>query len=255
MKTTVFLLIFSAITFSVSANPGQYQINQACIDVGCFSGDNPATTTIEISQSAGTFVLTSNLTMSDSDNGSPMILVSSPTNNSAIVIDLNGFQIKHNGIASSTTNGIVIEGKNSVVTVKNGKIAAFHDGINSVLGSTVLVENIVFRINRDDAIQLNRGHIKNSVFANNKYGVFVQTGPNGPGDEQLGERVYIDSNLFLDPSGTQDALTSVTSTSYCKDNVLAYDDATGLGACTLSGDNQCDDMVCAANNLQKESKE
>lgn len=243
----IILLTLVAAPYFALATPGQYQINQACINVGCFSGDNPATSTIEITQTAGTFVLTSNITVSDTENGAPAILISTLNNNSAVVIDLNGYAIYHNGIASAGTDGIVVEGINSVVTIKNGMIAAFQDGIHSAEGATLVVENMVFRINRDDAIQLNRGYIRDSVFKSNNYGIYVLLGPSGAGNEELGERVFIDSNLFIAADGGQDALNSVANTSYCKDNVIAYADAGNLGACTLSGDNLCDSSLCAVN--------
>ncbi|GJM06262.1 MAG: hypothetical protein DHS20C09_22580 [marine bacterium B5-7] len=243
-----FILLALIMSTSIAfANPGQYQINQACINVGCFSGDNPATSTIEITQAAGTFVLTSNLIISNNENGVPAISVSSASNDSAVVIDLNGYTISHTGIASAGTDGIEVAGINSVVTVRNGMISGFQDGIHSAEGATLVVEDMVFRINRDDAIQLNRGYIRDNVFQSNAYGIYVLLGPNGAGNEQLGERVFIDSNLFLDADGSQDALNSVSDTSYCKDNVIAYLDTGNLGACSLSGQNLCDSSPCTVN--------
>ncbi len=255
MNKLIIVSAFVLSTFVAVANPGQYQINQACINVGCFSGDNPATSTIEINQTAGTFVLTSNLVLSNSENGVPAILVSTLTNNSAVVIDLNGYAISHNGIANAGTHGIQVEGINSVVKVKNGMISGFQDGIHSSDGATLVIDDMVFRINRDDAVQMSRGYVSNNVFQSNNYGIYVLLGPSGAGNEQLGERVFIDSNLFLDADGSQDALNSVSETSYCKDNVIAYTDSGNLGACSLSGDNLCDASPCMVSRTIDTAKD
>jgi hypothetical protein len=256
MKKSFISVILTVVAFSVAANPGQYQINQACIDVGCFSGDNPATKTIEINQSAGTFVLTSNIEFTDAENGAPAILVSNgEVQGSKVTIDLNGFQIHHTGIADSATNGIQIEGRNSVVSVRNGKIVAFQDGIQVLEGATVIVENMVFRIQRDDAIQATRAIIRNNYFNANAYGVFATSGPAGVGNEQLGERIYLDSNVFTDGDGSQDAVSSFVATSYCKDNLIAYDDSNNFGACSLAGDNMCDSSICTVVRSPIEDKE
>lgn len=248
-----FVIFLSAAAFNIHANPGQYQINQACLSVGCFPGDNPATKTVEITQSSGTFVLTSSLTFTASDNGNPAIIVNHVTNHSAITIDLNGYEIRHDGVADSSTNGIVIQGQNSTVTVKNGKVAAFNDGIQVQDTATLVVENMVFRINRDDAVQSGKGIIRNSVFDANRFGVFAV---DATGNES-GDRLYLKDNLFLDDSGEQDAFFGFANSNYCKDNVIAYEDTGEMGACTLSGSNLCDTSACSSgNNIhQTESKE
>jgi len=233
------------------ANPGQYQINQACLDVGCFSGDNPATQTVEIGQVSGTFVLTSDLMLDNGDNGSPAILVDRVNNDSGVTIDLNGYAIRHSGIADGSTNGIEITGQNSVVTIKNGHIVAFNDGIQSEAGVSVVVENMVFRINRDDAIQVGLGIIRNNVFDANDYGV---NSLNGNGSV-AGDRVLLDSNLFIDDAGAQDAVFGFSGTNYCKDNVIGYVDAGQLGLCNLSGANLCDSALCNANREPEANKE
>lgn len=251
MKNILFGVLLAVVNISAMAAPGQYQINQACLDVGCFSGDNPATKTVEISQNAGTFVLTSDITFTDSDNGIPAILVNHATNRSAVVIDLNGYQIRHNGIATSATHGIVIQGQNSVVTVKNGKIAAFYDGIRAEGGATLIAENLVLRINRDDAISAGIGIIRDSVFDANEYGVNALNSGGGV----AGDRLFLDSNLFIDDTAQQDPAYGFANSNYCKDNVIAYNEANYFHACTLSGDNLCDNAICGANLNAHESKD
>lgn len=251
MKKLILLTAFVSASCCVVAEPGQYQINQACVAVGCFSGDNPATSTVEITQASGTFILTSNLTVSDADNGQPVISIATPSNNSAVVLDLNGYQIRHNGIASSSTNGIEVSGQNSVVTIKNGKIAAFQDGINADAGVTLVVENMVFRINRDDAISAGMGIIRDSVFDANEFAI---NAINSTG-ALAGDRLYVDSNLFIDDTAGQDTAFGFAASNYCKDNVIAYADAGGFGSCTLAGDNLCDTGSCSVNRSPESSKE
>ncbi|MCB1582928.1 MAG: hypothetical protein R3E90_01315 [Marinicella sp.] len=251
MKQLLYVLL--AMTSSLAfATPGQYQINQACAEVGCFAGDDPNTSTIEISQSAGTFILTSNLTVST--NGAPAILVDAGNIlGSGVTIDLNGFQIRHSAVADSLTNGIEVIGQNSVVTIKNGKIQAFNDNILAGDGASVVVENMVLRIARDDAIQASIGIIRNNVFDANDFGV------NAPGSVNFSaDRLRIENNLFIDDAANQNVAYSLGNTNYCKDNVIAYaepDDAFSL--CTLVGENLCDNALCTTSQTtsQDEAKE
>ncbi len=251
MKKLILLTVWVTAPFAVVAEPGQYQINQACLAVGCFGGDNPATETVEITKNSGTFILTSDLTVSDAQNGQPVISVSATTNNSAVVIDLNGYQIRHNGIADTSTHGIAITGQNSVVTIRNGKIAAFEDGIKAAAGVTVVVENMVFRINRDDAIEAGMGIIRDSVFDANEFAI----NSTNPTASLSGDRLYVDSNLFIDDTAGQNTAFGFASSNYCKDNVIAYADAGGFGSCTLVGDNLCDTAACTVNRSAQTAKE
>lgn len=234
-------VIMTVISSVAMAAPGHYQINAACAEVGCFAGDNPATSTVEITQAAGTFVLTSNLSVSA--NGAPAIEVSHVNNRSSIVIDLNGFEIRHSAVADGSTNGIEVTGQNAVVTIKNGKIAAFHDNIQAGDGASVVVENMVLRIARDDAIQASIGVIRNNVFDANDFGI------NAPSSGSFSaDRLRIENNLFIDDTAAQNVAFSLSSSNYCKDNVIAYaepDD--NFNFCTLVGDNLCDNAVCTVN--------
>lgn len=256
MKQLFFFIAFF-MAFAVQATPGQYQINQACLDVGCFSGDDPSTKTVEITKRSGTFILTSNIYLTNTDAGAPVILVDDNlSGQSAVVIDLNGYEMKFAGTATSTTHGIVIRGRNSVVTVKNGKIASFHDGIRAEGGSTLIAENLTFRIQRDDAIQAGIGVIRDSVFDANEYGINALNAVSG-GSGFAGDRLYVDSNLFIDDTGEQQTVFGFSSSNYCKDNVIAYDDSGAFGGCSLAGDNLCDNGFCTVsrNTDSNENKE
>ncbi len=252
MKKMITGLLLLA-SLNVWAKPGQYQINQACLSVGCFAGDNPATDTVEITQSAGTFILTSNLTVDS--NGAPAILVDNSLGASSVVIDLNGFRIHHSGIADTNTHGIQVLGQNSMVTIKNGQISAFQDGVQALEGAGLLVQNMTFRINRDDGISLTRGRIENSVFHANEYGVFAVTGPGGAGLEELSKKVMLVANLFSDVTVDQRSTAGFSSDGYCKDNVVTIQDPNQFGQCTLVGENRCDGALCSVNRSHFKTEE
>ena len=240
------LSVASLLTLSlpVLATPGVYEINSACLDVGCFSGDDPATRTVEITQRGGTFRLTSDIFVGINDPVA--IVVDNPNNEQIITIDLNGFQIRSIGPGSSV-DAIEINGNNSVVTVKNGSIRAFVDGI-VVLGSSVLtVENMTFRIMRDDAIVASRGRITNNVFDCNRWGINA-TSVSG----FVGDRLYLENNDFtcLVSPDDQDPVFSMGATNICKDNRINYDAGatTNFEACLLVGTNVCNGSICTQGN-------
>lgn len=237
------ILFTLAIAFAgiAYASPGQYQINAACQSVGCFPGDNPATETVEITQESGTFVLTGSL--STSQLGVPLIAVDNVNNRSNIIIDLNGFALRHNGVANADTNGIEISGQNAIVTVRNGKIAAFHDNIHVNDGGTLIAENLILRIARDDAIQASIGAIRHNVFDANNYAIHAPTSGSFSHD-----RLRIDENLFIDDTATQDVAFSLGSSNYCRDNVIGYAEPSDqFGTCVLVGSNLCDDTLCSVS--------
>ena len=250
MKKITLFTFLAVISMSTFANPGRYQINQACIDVGCFVGDDPNTVTIEITQASGTFVLTSDLVFDSSLNSVPAILVSRVDNDSAVTIDLNGYQMRLNGAANSNTNGIDVIGEDSFVTIKNGKIVNFSDGVHAVDGVTLTIKDMVFQGNADDAVQMPLGSIRNSVFDGNNYSIFAVNNE----DAFNGDRLIIESNQFF---GVDQQVFSIGSSNLCKDNMVAYIGTnSNLGSCTLSGLNLCGSTPCAANainsNGQKE---
>ncbi len=222
-----------------------YEINQACLDVGCFAGDDPNTDTVEISHSAGTFRLTSDLVIPGAEQRSA-ITVDNVNNSSLITIDLNGYSIRHSGIAQAGSNGIVINGNNSIVTVRNGSMVALYDAISVDLSSTatVVVHDMLFRIMRNDAIQAPMGVIRNNVFDANEYGVYAL---NVAGTNSH-DRVLLSDNLFIDDTGEQDAVFGMTDSNLCSNNVVGYDGTDNdLGGCTLTGLNLCGNTTCASN--------
>jgi hypothetical protein len=243
-KINLILIVICNLIITIAmANPGNYQINQACLAVGCFSGDDPNTDTVEITKSSGTFVLTSDIHWQNSNNGNPAIRVSSVSNDSMITIDLNGFKIYHSQTASNITDGIEVEGANSIVTIRNGKISGFYDGIVSANGSSLVVENMVFRIMRDDAIVANSGTIRNNVFDSNNYGIFATGTLTGDS-----ESILIDSNIFMGTTGIHEPTASVSNTSLCSNNVIEFTSTNQLGTCSFTGFNLCNGSSCVVVN-------
>ena len=238
-KSHIISTIVLCLSWTVSFAQGVFEINAACIDTGCFVGDNPATDTIEITGDSGLYRLTSDLDFNT--NNVPAILVDPTDVQGVFTIDLNGYTIEFNGVATAGDNAIEIIDNNTIVTIKNGSITRFNDGIVATGGSTVIVENMVFRIMNDDAILASSGTIRNNVFDGNGFGIFS---PN-PGGSVLPDRLYIEGNLFLDDDASQDPVASLANTNYCKDNVIAYGGfSSNLDACTLSGTNLCDNAPC-----------
>lgn len=243
MKKNILLVILTVVSFSTVANPGRFQINQACLDVGCFSGDNPATTTVEITHASGTFVLTSDLVFDGNLDGVPAILVSRPGNNSAVTIDLNGFEIRYVGTPTTNTNGINVVGENSIVGIRNGRIISFSDGVNSVDAVTVHIRNMVFQDNTDDGVQAPLGSIRQSTFDNNGFSIFAVTAT----DQFDGDRLIIEGNQFF---GVDQGVFSIGSSNLCKDNMVGLIGSnSNLGSCTLTGLNLCGNSGCTPNAI------
>jgi len=238
----VYMFCSLLISAAALATPGQFLINADCAAVGCFPGDNPATQTIEITGTSGTYVLTGPLLTSD--QGNPVIAITPPANRAHITVDLNGYEIRHTGVASGSTNGIEINGNNATVTIRNGKIAAFNDNIRANANTTVIIEHMTLRIARDDAVQAEAGIIRNNVFDSNEYGIHAA---NAGGN---GDRLMITGNVFIedDPNNPQNVEFGMADTNYCRDNLVAYaEGGNDFASCTLIGGNWCDDGPCVSS--------
>jgi hypothetical protein len=87
MKRFAALLLF--FPFSCFAVDGVYEINQLCVDTGCFDGDTPGWP-VTLSQT-GSYRLTSNLDVTESVSAPEItaILISAP----GVSLDLNGFSV------------------------------------------------------------------------------------------------------------------------------------------------------------------
>jgi len=217
------------------AGDGSYEINAACSEVGCFTGDNPATRTVEIDPAqlgqGGLFRLSSDLEIT---NGNGIRVLS----NGRITLDLNGYQII---CVVSCTSGVLVD-SGSDVEVRNGGIRSFRDGIIQFSGDdTVIVDGVYFSNMLDDAVQFGTGVVRNCVFDSNNFGI---NAINGSG-------VLIERNLFRERRDTtvQDAYFSVSREDACIHNMMTYGDATfnspaSLGSCNQLSDNHCNSQLC-----------
>lgn len=145
---------------------GVIEINQACVPVGCFAGDDPGFP-VEINDS-GSYRLTSNLVVSDESDG---IFVESgrPT------IDFNGFELRGpvTCFASLTTDdpalldSVNCSGSGGLgigafagrgYQVRNGTVAGFNNGLNTPTGS--VVENMTVRESTNNGINALRETVR-----------------------------------------------------------------------------------------------
>ncbi len=251
MKLFKKLSVLSLLTVAVQvdATPGVYEINSACLDVGCFVGDNPATRTVEITQRSGTYRLTSDIFVGLNDPDA--IVVDAGGTPQAITIDLNGFQMRHD--SSQGVDAISIAGANTFVTIKNGSITGFNDGIIADLGATVRVEDMVFRLMGEDAVQIYSGKVLNSHFDCNTYGVYAISSTSTTIES---DRLYLEGNTFsCGVTSTDQPIFSFGATNTCKDNIITYDANvnTNFEACRLVGTNVCDGIECTQGTRSAES--
>jgi hypothetical protein len=112
-----------------SAVDGALEISQACaINTGCFTGDTPGFPVVLTA--AGSYVLTSNLTVSTPSEG---IFVAADN----VSVDLNGFTITGSGVGT----GVFSPSAAGNTTVLNGTVANFDDGLG-LNGSKARVEDV-----------------------------------------------------------------------------------------------------------------
>jgi hypothetical protein len=221
MRPILTLLFLVALATPALAVDGVLEINQTCaVQTGCFAGDTagfPVTLT-----TAGSYRLTSNLTVPDENTGG--ILVSA----SSISIDLNGFEIVRSGcegvIAANCTPTTgsgwgVAFGSPYVrgVSVKNGSITGMGSyGIE--LGNQSEVTNLRVRWNRLGGIQVNSSSTVtgNSVMANGGRGISANWGStvsgnsafqNGSDGIKGGDGTTIEGNASYSNGDTTDATT------------------------------------------------
>jgi hypothetical protein len=126
------LIAFPMIVASpLHAADGRLEINQACVAVGCLSGDG-ADFPIEITAS-GSYLLTGNLTVPEGAHGISITA-------SDVTLDLNGFVLS--GSDSGAFDGIRLNGPTTTaanVEIRNGTIRDFGgSGMNCVGGCTDL---------------------------------------------------------------------------------------------------------------------
>lgn len=237
------LLGFSAL--SAHASGGFFEINEACRSVGCFPGDDPATSTIEITSSATfngvhSFRLSGRLVH---EGGTPAIHILADN----ITLDLQGHEIfceSGTGCSGTGSDGVLVD-PNLRATIRNGSITQFSFGIRGSAGAVISVESLQFRNMSAAAAQVPFGVIRDSSFISNNIGVI---GFN-PG------AVLIENNVFVDPRPSsvterQFPTAGVLGNNACRGNLVAANNRSAninLGNCTEIGSNLCGSARCGLN--------
>ncbi len=159
MRWLVLPLSLLLLTAPAHAGDGALEINQACVNSGCFPGDAPGFP-VEITSQAS-YRLTSNLI---GTNGGTAISIQA----SGVTIDFGGFTVgpctnvsqicpillEQDGISGSAFND---------VTLRNGVVEFFRgDGID--LGQRALVEDMVIRNNTRNGLRV----LQNSIVRKNR---------------------------------------------------------------------------------------
>ena len=133
-----FLIVISYVPTAYAVD-GVIEINQACVEFGCFSSDGPGfPITIE---NIGSYRLTSNIVNSNVNINTIEINVT------GVTLDLNGFRLAGFNLCGSSTNGGVVTCSNSGsgigidinadnVAVENGHVAGMGDDCISSTGFT-----------------------------------------------------------------------------------------------------------------------
>lgn len=160
MRSTniAWILFFSALPLTVHAVDGVYEINQACVPVGCFPGDDPGFP-VEITQ-AGSYRLTSSLMVPDANTTA--VLVETSDEFGFVSVDLNGFEIAGPTLCDTLTEtctptgvgvGIrVLSGHETVVNIRNGTVRGM--GSHGVQSRNGLVESMRISHNGGSGISL-----------------------------------------------------------------------------------------------------
>lgn len=203
--TGLFAAALSAIAVTAHGAGGSFELNQACVDVGCFPGDPPGFP-VRIEQ-PGSYVLTSNIVVSELGKVAIRLV------SDGIDLDLGGFQVSGpsdcagNPVTCSAGDfGVGIDGNGITrgTSIRNGKISSFERGIwadatwrisnvtvshNSLIGiamrNGVHASNITAYRNKGAGLAGRNGIVSNSVVTEN--------GGVGIG---VGDSVVFDNSVF-----------------------------------------------------------
>lgn len=173
---TSLVLIGTLIAETARSQPGAFEINQACVEVGCFAGD-PKGFPIEIN-SPGSFILTSNLQVTDPLESAIRVSTSD------VSIDLGGFTVqgpracpgelqpcaREPGAGTLSGAGIAQTGGLSNIRIKNGSVRGFHGW-----GIAMERDSLIFDVHVSDNFvgigALPGTIIERSTFVKNDFGV------------------------------------------------------------------------------------
>ena len=179
MRWLVLPLSLLLLTAPAHAGDGALEINQACVNSGCFPGDAPGLP-VEIT-AQGSYRLTSNVFGA---NGFTAISIQAD----GVTIDFGGFTVgpctnvpglcpilnEQDGIAGRTS---------SDVTLRNGVVESFRgDGID--VGPRALIEDMVIRNNARNGLHVRENSIirKNRIVGNGGTGALMGAGTSWGGN-------------------------------------------------------------------------
>ena len=225
---------FVLISASALASDGTIEINQLCVNTGCFDGDT-AGFPVQIT-SPGSYRLTSDLDVRS---------LSSPQNRDAIAIssnnvslDLNGFSLIGPVSCSGATptcsplgSGIGIVGTTLIrnITIENGAIVGFgEDGIN-INGSPILIRDMQINNNSDAGIVAISGgrFLDNDISGNGGIGIdtsntglilnsrFSNNGAEGVDAGACGNNIFV-----LNGASGQQSCDAQISTNLCFSSLI-----------------------------------
>ena len=227
------LIGFVLISASSLASDGVIEINQLCVNTGCFDGDT-AGFPVQIT-SPGSYRLTSNLDVRSLSNPQNRDAIAISSDN--VKLDLNGFSLIGPVICtgagpdcSPLGSGIGILGTTLVrsITIENGAITGFgEDGIN-INASPILIRDMQI-INNSDAgiVAISGGRfIDNDISNNGGIGIdtsntalilnsrFSNNGGLGVDNGACGNNIF-----RLNASGEQDCAGQI-STNLCFSSLI-----------------------------------
>ena len=230
-KVFLLMIVFSTCGAVLAAN-GALEINQACAQVGCFTGDTPGFPVTITGAAGSSYLLTSDLDLSSAGSGISGVVISG----SYITLDLNGFAIRGPNACTGTGAGLACtfssggHGVETVdpaygVTVRNGtlrnmagsgalgvglghrfeKLTARHNGLDGVgIDGFAIVSSVMAIENGSDGIDVDVSTIVENCVASGNKDDGVELDSNGAlvrgtvarGNGQRGFNVFFDSSEF-----------------------------------------------------------
>ena len=232
----IFLILLSLLSAQALAQDGVFEINQLCVDTGCFTGDSPGFP-VEITTS-GNYRLTSDITV---NSALTTAIEVSEVNN--LTLDLNGFGMSgitecSGGIVTCTDTGSgdgISLSKSSKVVIKNGSIVGFGDhGIVGNVFNEFMIKNLIMTDNGSHAIDVLSGAtlINNEIYTNGGNGFNAST--------NLSSSVII-GNSFINNGGTAINMGS------CGNNIIEFNDTGDENCSSDRSNNICKNIHCVIN--------
>lgn len=224
MLRTNLIVILLLICGAAYGGDGNFEINQACRNDGCFPGDSPGGA-FEITES-GSYVLTSDITVNVNTNA---IEVEADD----VTLDLNGFTVSGPVLCSGSPascnqsgigTGINADGQENF-TLRNGTVRGMGNNGIVATGSGSRIENVSAIENAGIGLSLGPG-TKGSIGRNVRA---MRNGDTGVAGGYIIDSAAIDNNNFGIALG------------FCSNSIMS---GNGSGSsCTAILSNRCDDST------------